>query len=133
VPATWAAARLTLPERSALIAAALVAFSPLLIWYSQEARAYALLALLTTLGLLFFLRALRHPGPPAARDLALWSLCSLLALLSHYFALFPVAAQALWLLLARGCSPSSASAPPRRRCCWRAAARRSAAARCRPR
>jgi len=96
VPATWAAARETLSRRSALIAALLVAVSPLLVWYSQEARAYALFALLSTLGLLFFLRALKG----AARDLALWSLCSALAVATHYFAVFPVAAEGLWLLLA---------------------------------
>jgi mannosyltransferase len=44
VPVTWAAARVTLASRSALIAAALVALSPLLVWYSQEARPYALFA-----------------------------------------------------------------------------------------
>jgi mannosyltransferase len=98
VPATWAAARETLPRRSALIAALLVAVSPLLVWYSQEARAYALLALLSTLGFLFFVRCLRAPG---RRDLALWALCSVLAVATHYFAVFPVAAEGLWLLAAR--------------------------------
>jgi len=97
VPATWAAARETLPRRSALIAALLVAVSPLMVWYSQEARAYALLALLSTLGFLFFVRALRGGG----RDLVLWSLASALAIATHYFAVFPVAAEGLWLLLAR--------------------------------
>jgi len=97
VPATWAAARETLPRRSALIAAVLVAVSPLLVWYSQEARAYALLALVSTLGFLFFVRGLRGGG----RDLALWSLCSALAIATHYFAVFPVAAEGLWLLWAR--------------------------------
>jgi 4-amino-4-deoxy-L-arabinose transferase-like glycosyltransferase len=102
VPVTWAAARVTLPSRSALIAAALVTFSPLLVWYSQEARAYALFALLATLGFLFFVRALRAPpGPSVSRDLAIWSLLSATALLTHYFAVFAIGAQALWLLLAR--------------------------------
>ena len=98
VPATWAGARETLSPRSALIAAALVAVSPLLVWYSQEARAYALLALLSTLAFLFFVRALRGGG---GRDLALWSVCSALAVATHYFAVFGVAAEGLWLLLAR--------------------------------
>jgi 4-amino-4-deoxy-L-arabinose transferase-like glycosyltransferase len=97
VPATWAAARETLPRRSALIAALLVAVSPLLVWYSQEARPYALFALLSTVGFLFFVRCLRAPG---RRDLGLWALCSTLAVVTHYFAVFPVAAEGLWLLLA---------------------------------
>lgn len=102
VPATWAAARVTLPARSALIAAALVALSPLLVWYSQEARPYALFALLATLGFLFFVRTLRRaPGVPPSRDLVLWSLLSLAAVLTHYFAIFAVGAQALWLFFER--------------------------------
>ena len=102
VPATWAAARVTLPARSALIAAALVALSPLLVWYSQEARPYALFVLLATLGFLFFVRILRRaPGVPASRDLVLWSLLSLAAVLTHYFAVFAVGAQALWLFFER--------------------------------
>jgi 4-amino-4-deoxy-L-arabinose transferase-like glycosyltransferase len=95
VPATWAAARVTLPPRSALLAALLVAVSPLLVWYSQEARAYALFALLATLGFLFFVRTL---ATGRWRDLALWSLCSTLAVATHYFAVFPVAAEGVWLL-----------------------------------
>jgi 4-amino-4-deoxy-L-arabinose transferase-like glycosyltransferase len=100
VPVTWAAARETLSRRVAVIAALLVTVSPLLVWYSQEARAYSLFALLSTLGFLFFVRA-RKAG--ARRDLALWSLFSALAVWTHYFAVFPVAAEGLWLLLsARG-------------------------------
>ena len=102
VPVTWAAARVTLPARSALIAAALVCLSPLLVWYSQEARPYALFALLATLGFLFFVRALRAPrGGSVSRDLVLWSLLSVAMVLTHYFAVFAVATQGLWLLLER--------------------------------
>ena len=102
VPVTWAAARVTLPERPALIAAALVALSPLLVWYSQEARPYALFALLATLGFLFFVRALRADrGASVARDLILWSLLSVAAVLTHYFAVFAIGAQAVWLLIER--------------------------------
>ena len=102
VPVTWAAARVTLPPRSALIGAALVALSPLLVWYSQEARPYALFALLATGGFLFFVRVLHgRRGASADRDLVLWSLLSVAALLTHYFAVFAVGTQALWLLIER--------------------------------
>ncbi len=84
-------------RRAGLIAAALVAVSPMLIWYSQEARSYALLVFFCAASLLFFVRALRTRG---GRDLALWALASALALASHYFAVFPVAIEALWLLIA---------------------------------
>ncbi len=48
-------------RRAGLAAAALVAVNPMLLWYSQEARGYALLVLLTSLALLYFLRALDRP------------------------------------------------------------------------
>jgi 4-amino-4-deoxy-L-arabinose transferase-like glycosyltransferase len=84
-------------RRAGLIAAALVAASPMLIWYSQEARSYALLVFLCAASLLFFARALRTRS---GRDLALWALASALALCSHYFAFFAVGIEALWLLIA---------------------------------
>jgi mannosyltransferase len=86
-------------RRAGIAAAALVAVNPMLLWYSQEARAYALFALLTALSLLYFLRALdggRH------RDILGWGIVSALALATHYFAAFPIAAEAIWLLRRRG-------------------------------
>lgn len=84
-------------RRTGLILAALVAVNPMLIWYSQEARSYAVLVFFAALSFLFFLRALdTHRG----RDLALWALASALALCSHYFAFFAVAIEAAWLLVA---------------------------------
>jgi mannosyltransferase len=82
-------------RRAGLVTAALVAVSPMLIWYSQEARSYALLVFFCAASLLFFARALRTRS---GRDLALWALASALALCSHYFAVFAVAIEALWLL-----------------------------------
>ncbi len=84
-------------RRAGLIAAALVAVNPMLIWYSQEARSYAVLVFFCAASLFFFARALRTRG---GRDLALWALTSALALCSHYFAVFAVAIEALWLLVA---------------------------------
>ncbi|HXS46889.1 MAG TPA: glycosyltransferase family 39 protein, partial [Solirubrobacterales bacterium] len=78
-------------------AAAIMAVNPMLIWYSQEARSYALLVFFGALALLFFARALRTGR---GRDLALWALASALALCSHYFAVFAVAIEAVWLLVA---------------------------------
>jgi mannosyltransferase len=84
-------------RRTGLIAAGLIAVNPMLIWYSQEARSYALLAFFCAVSLLFFARALRTRR---GRDLALWALGSALALCSHYFAVFAVGIEALWLLVA---------------------------------
>jgi mannosyltransferase len=86
-------------RRAGLIAAALVAVNPMLVWYSQEARAYALFVLLTGISLLFFLRALDRGG---RRNSIAWGVASALALATHYFAAFPIAVEALWLLRRRG-------------------------------
>jgi mannosyltransferase len=98
VPAAYLAARELSGPRAGLAAAALVAFNPYLVWYSQEARSYALLVLFATWGLYFFARCLNDLS---SRNLALWAISSALALTSHYFAAFAIAAQGLWLL-ARG-------------------------------
>jgi mannosyltransferase len=91
-------------RRAGLMAAALVAVNPMLLWYSQEARAYALLVLLCAVSLLYCVRALRRGS---RRDFVLWGIAAGLALASHYFAVFVVAVEALWLLRRRG----RASAP----------------------
>jgi hypothetical protein len=71
----------------------------MLIWYSQEARAYSLLVLLSSLSLLFFLRAAHRRGE---RDLLWWAVSSSLALATHYFAVFPIALEAALLVRWRG-------------------------------
>src|SRR3954452_10350433 len=58
IPVLYAATCELVTRRAALVAAALAACSPLLVWYSQESRAYALLGLATALTLWFFARAL---------------------------------------------------------------------------
>jgi mannosyltransferase len=96
VPAAFYAARELVSERAGLVTALLVALNPWLIWYSQEARTYALLVLLSTVALAFFARALRTGG---RRDVLLWVLFAGLAMCAHYFAAFlalPEAALLLW-------------------------------------
>ncbi len=97
VPVAYLAGRELLGRRTGLAVAAIVAVSPILVWYSQDARAYALLVLLSTAALVFFLRA-RRSG--SARDLGWWAAFSALALATHYFAVFPLAVEAVWLLAA---------------------------------
>lgn len=89
-----------LGRRAAVATAAFVATSPLLVWYSQEARAYGLFVLTASLALLCFVRALRDPTP---RRVWLFALTASLALLTHYFAIFlliPMIAGACLRLLA---------------------------------
>ncbi|MCW3013184.1 MAG: rane protein-like protein [Solirubrobacterales bacterium] len=87
--------------RAAVFAAALATVSPLTVWYGQEARAYALLMLLTAGSVLALLRALEHPS---RGRLAAWATLVIAAMWTHHFALFIVVAEAgwaLWVLRAR--------------------------------
>jgi uncharacterized membrane protein len=95
VPISYLAARDLVSPRAGVIAAALVTFNPFLTWYSQEARAYSLLAALCGASFLWFVRARRDPS---ARNLAWWAVWSSLALMTHFFAGFLVAPEAVWLL-----------------------------------
>jgi len=95
VPVVWALGKRLAGDVGGLLAALLTAVNPMLVWFSQEARSYALLALLTTLGTLLWLQAL---DAPARGRLLAWGVVSALALATHYFALYVVAPQAIWLV-----------------------------------
>ncbi|HEV3319710.1 MAG TPA: glycosyltransferase family 39 protein [Solirubrobacteraceae bacterium] len=98
VPVAWAIGReLTARRATAIAMAAFVAVNPLLVWYSQEARAYGLFVLLAALAMLCFLRALHRP---TRGRLAVFALTGSLALLSHYFAVFLLIPMVLWLVWA---------------------------------
>ncbi|MGH2843046.1 MAG: glycosyltransferase family 39 protein, partial [Solirubrobacteraceae bacterium] len=78
IPVAYLTARRCLHDRrAALIVAALTAFNPLLIWYSQEARAYQLLVLVSACSLLAFAHARERPR---AWPLALWTLTAVASL-----------------------------------------------------
>jgi 4-amino-4-deoxy-L-arabinose transferase-like glycosyltransferase len=97
VPLAYASARELFSRWAGVIAAAFMTINPFLIWYSQEARSYSLLAMLSAASFLWFVRSLRAPTP---RNLTLWTVSSALALMTHFFAGFLVAPEALWLLWA---------------------------------
>src|SRR3954449_10868490 len=82
--------------RAGLVLAALAAFNPLLVWFSQEARPYMLLVLLSGLSFLYFARALAES--PRGRLLGAWAVWSGLAFATHYFAGLLILPEALWLL-----------------------------------
>jgi 4-amino-4-deoxy-L-arabinose transferase-like glycosyltransferase len=108
VPIAYLSARDLISPRAGVVAAALVTFNPFLIWYSQEARAYMLLAALSGASFLWFVRARERPS---RRNLAWWAIWSSLALMTHFFAGFLVAPEALWLLwVARGRAAGAAVA-----------------------
>jgi mannosyltransferase len=97
VPIAYGAGAKLISRRAGLIAAALTTCSPLLIWYSQEARSYEMLACLSALSLLAFAFARERPTP---RWLAAWVIASALALATHYYASLVVVPEAVWLLIA---------------------------------
>jgi hypothetical protein len=101
IPVAWALGGTLRGRRGAIALAALATVSPLLVWYSQEARAYSLFALLAGVAFWFFLRARLAPEP-RARDAWGWALFSALALATHYFAAFLVVGEALLLLTGPG-------------------------------
>jgi mannosyltransferase len=95
VPAAFLAGTNLASKRVGIVAAALFALNPYLIWYSQEARSYILMVLFATLALAFFARAVQEPSK---RQLALWAAAAILAITTHYFAVFFIAPQVAWLL-----------------------------------
>jgi mannosyltransferase len=97
VPVGYAIGRQLSGRRVGLVLMAILAFCPMLIWYSQEARSYALLVLFGALSFLFFVRSL---DTRRGHDLGLWAVTSALALGSHYFAFFAVGIEAAWLAVA---------------------------------
>jgi 4-amino-4-deoxy-L-arabinose transferase-like glycosyltransferase len=109
IPAAAWAARGLFTRRASAVAAVLVATSPALLYYSQEARANALATLALAVGLGFFFRALAGGD---TRSLVGWAAASSVALVTHYFAAFMVLPEAVLLLWRH----------ETRRLAWRAAA-----------
>jgi Dolichyl-phosphate-mannose-protein mannosyltransferase len=104
----WAIGNELAGRRAAIATAALVAFNPLFVWYSQEARAYGLFVALSALAMWCWLRADANPTPGR---LAAFAASGAAALATHYFAVFLVAPMCLWLLRPRRRpSPHSAGA-----------------------
>ena len=95
VPVFYGAGARLVSRPAGLVAAALCACNPFLIWYSQEARSYSLLVLLCAASLLAFAHVLERPS---RGGLLAWVLACGLALATHYYAVVVVVPQAAWLL-----------------------------------
>jgi Dolichyl-phosphate-mannose-protein mannosyltransferase len=95
VPIVYLSARKLISSRAGLVAAALTACNPFLIWYSQEFRPYEPMVLLSAVGLLAFAYALEHGS---TRAIIAWAVASALGLATHYYALLAVIPEAVWLL-----------------------------------
>ncbi len=99
IPLAYSCARELVSRRAGVVAAALVAVNPFMIWYSQEARSYALFAVFSAASFLFCARAWRAP---TNRNLGWWAAFSALAVLTHFFAGFLILPEALLLLVRVG-------------------------------
>ncbi len=93
IPAMYLAGR-QISTRVGVWAAVLTTFNPAMYYYSQEARNYGLLILLSAVAYWLWQRALQEPR---AKRLAQWACVSALALLTHYFAAFLFLPEALIL------------------------------------
>ncbi|MFZ0387375.1 MAG: glycosyltransferase family 39 protein [Solirubrobacteraceae bacterium] len=98
IPVLYLAGRELVSRRAGLVAAGLAAINPFLIWYSQDAHEYMLMALLCTASLLFFARCW-HRG--SRRDLIWWAAFSALTLSTMYFAGLLVFAEGALLVYRR--------------------------------
>ncbi len=96
IPMAYVIASRLISRRSGVIAAALVACNPFLIWYSQEARAYSLMVAFATLSLLAFVHLVA--SAPSGRWFVAWAIAAALTLATHYYGVVAVAPQAAWLL-----------------------------------
>lgn len=99
VAATWALARrLFRSGAAALVAGALWALNPFLIWHAQDARNYALWAALSPLAMITFLRASASSRP---RDWALYVAAEAAALYIFFLEAFLLPVQLIYLLAFR--------------------------------
>ena len=101
IPVVYAIGRRLFGRAVGLLAALLTALNPFLIWYSQEARMYALAVLLATAGVLCFLLAISRPPPRHLAWLGL-GLAALAGLYTHLYSGFLWPALALWLVARPG-------------------------------
>jgi mannosyltransferase len=96
LPGLYLLSRRLFSSRLSLIATLLAALNPFLVWYSQEARMYALVATLTLWSLYCFLRLLETPR------LSWWVaylLLTVASLYSHLYAAFLLPGELLFLFL----------------------------------
>lgn len=99
VPLLYRLARLAFGELVGLLAALLCALSPFQVYYSQEARMYALATFATTLSM-FLLARIVSDKEEQSLDI-LWItyfLATAAAIFTHYYALFVVVAQNVFMI-----------------------------------
>jgi len=94
IPVVYLLGRRALGRRAGVLAAALTALSPFMIYYSAEARAYGLMMFLLACSTLSMLLAI---DTGRGRYWVLFAVCSAAAFYTHYTSAFVLAVQLLWL------------------------------------
>src|SRR5690348_6955035 len=82
-------------RKIAIIATITFASSPFILWYSSEARMYTLFTFATALNMLYFLRYIKTNGKEGKLG---YFLSEILGLYSHYFFLFVLVTQLIFLI-----------------------------------
>ncbi len=85
-------------RRVGLFAALLITISPFMQWYGSEVRMYAMLAFITALNQLYFLK-IRREGQ--TKHWVLYTLTAIAGLHTHYFFSFVLIAEGIYLLFKR--------------------------------
>jgi mannosyltransferase len=95
VPLVYIVGKEFVDRNVGIIAATACAFSPFLIYYSQEARAYSVVLFFIVFSMVFFLRALKTDD---TMDWVLFGILSSLAFWSHFYAMVIIGALVLYAL-----------------------------------
>ncbi|MGI8862913.1 MAG: glycosyltransferase family 39 protein [Solirubrobacteraceae bacterium] len=98
IPLTYLLGLRTIGRRGAIIGALLVALSPFLIFYATEARAYSVVTFFVLASTLALLEATRTRS---ANYWIAYACLSCAAIYTHYTAVFPLAAQAIWAVVTK--------------------------------
>jgi hypothetical protein len=100
VPLLYVTGRRLFSPMAGLLAATLGAFSPFLVWYSQEARMYTSLVVWSLASVYTLLRAIEPTTSHALRRWLVWMLVTAAALYTHFTAFFLLPFEGLLILTA---------------------------------
>jgi hypothetical protein len=98
IPVMYILAKSLFGSNVAILSSLLLSISPFHIWYSQEARSFTMLVLLTLLSIVFFLRLFQGKTRPSRLDYLLYVSVTCLAMYTNYLALFTIIAENIIVL-----------------------------------
>lgn len=95
IPAAYWATRVVFDRRSGLIAATIAAFSPYLVWYSQEARMYSMMLFFGFMSVGYLAMAIKTNR---TRHWVAYTVFTFLGMFTHYFFVFLVLGEGLYFV-----------------------------------